>query len=150
MPGIIDLHVHVAESDGMVQDPKRTFTRENVVHDLRLYASYGVTSVLSAKVRTFIVLVDVTGSHPNLMPDLSASLDVTLARTPNAIVIPRDSLKQDGNKTFVRVKRGDSYIEIIEGVEKGEEVVTSATFLIDAESNLKAALQAFVQPEASK
>jgi HlyD family secretion protein len=69
----------------------------------------GVTSVLSAKVRTFIVLVDVTGSHPNLMPDLSASLDVTLARTPNAIVIPRDSLKQDGNKTFVRVKRGDSY-----------------------------------------
>ena len=47
MPGIIDLHVHVAESDGMVQDPKRTFTRENVMHDLRLYASYGVTSVLS-------------------------------------------------------------------------------------------------------
>ena len=71
----------------------------------------GVTSVLSAKVRTFIVLVDVTGSHPNLMPDLSASLDVTLVRTPNAIVIPRDSLKQDGNKTFVRVKRGDSYEE---------------------------------------
>jgi imidazolonepropionase-like amidohydrolase len=47
MPGIIDLHVHVAESDGLVQDPKRTFTRENVEHDLRLYASYGVTSVLS-------------------------------------------------------------------------------------------------------
>ena len=43
------------------------------------------------------------------MPDLSASLDVTLDRTPNAIVIPRDSLKQDGNKTFVRVRRGDSY-----------------------------------------
>src|SRR3954468_12765449 len=71
----------------------------------------GVTSVLSAKVRTFVVLVDVNGSHPNLMPDLSASLDVTLDRTPNAIVIPRDSLKQDGNKTFVRVKRGDSYEE---------------------------------------
>jgi imidazolonepropionase-like amidohydrolase len=47
MPGIIDLHVHIAESDGLVQDPKRTFTRENVEHDLRLYASYGITSVLS-------------------------------------------------------------------------------------------------------
>ena len=47
MPGIIDLHVHVAESDGLVQDPKRTFTRANVEHDLRLYASYGVTSLLS-------------------------------------------------------------------------------------------------------
>jgi imidazolonepropionase-like amidohydrolase len=47
LPGLIDLHVHVAESDGAVQDPKRTFTRENVEKDLRLYASYGVTSVLS-------------------------------------------------------------------------------------------------------
>jgi imidazolonepropionase-like amidohydrolase len=47
MPGIIDLHVHVAESDGLVQDPKRTFTRENVDKDLHLYASYGVTTVLS-------------------------------------------------------------------------------------------------------
>jgi imidazolonepropionase-like amidohydrolase len=47
LPGLIDLHVHVAESDGAVQDPKRTFTRANVEKDLRLYASYGVTSVLS-------------------------------------------------------------------------------------------------------
>jgi imidazolonepropionase-like amidohydrolase len=47
LPGLIDLHVHVAESDGAVQDPKRTFTRENVQADLRLYANYGVTSVLS-------------------------------------------------------------------------------------------------------
>jgi HlyD family secretion protein len=69
----------------------------------------GVTSVLSGKVRTFIVLIDVTGSHPNLMPDLSASLDVTLERTPNAIVIPRDSLTRNGDKTIVRVKRGESY-----------------------------------------
>ena len=47
MPGLIDLHTHIAESDGLVQDPKRTFTRENVERELRLYASYGVTSVLS-------------------------------------------------------------------------------------------------------
>jgi membrane fusion protein, copper/silver efflux system len=47
-------------------------------------------------------------------------------------------------------RRGDGYVEILEGVTKGEEVVTSATFLIDAESNLKAALQAFTQPGAPK
>jgi HlyD family secretion protein len=69
----------------------------------------GVASVLSAKVRTFIVLVDVNGSHPNLMPDLSASLDVALDRTPNAIVIPRDAIRQDGNRTIVRVKRGERF-----------------------------------------
>lgn len=69
----------------------------------------GVTSVLSAKVRTFIVLVDVNGSHPNLMPDLSASLDVTLGRSADAIVVPRDALRQDGRRTVVRVQRGDRF-----------------------------------------
>ena len=42
-------------------------------------------------------------------------------------------------------RRGEDYTEITSGLELGEEVVTSATFLIDAESNLKAALQAFSQ-----
>jgi HlyD family secretion protein len=69
----------------------------------------GVTSVLSSKVRTFVVLVEVNGAHPNLMPDLSASLDVTLARTPRAIVVPRDALRHDGDRTFVRVQRGGGF-----------------------------------------
>ena len=47
-------------------------------------------------------------------------------------------------------RRGDGHVEIIEGVRDGEEVVTSANFLIDAEGNLKAALQAFTQPQAPK
>jgi membrane fusion protein, copper/silver efflux system len=45
-------------------------------------------------------------------------------------------------------RRGDGFVEITEGVSKGEEIVVSATFLIDAESNLKAALRAFVQEPA--
>jgi Cu(I)/Ag(I) efflux system membrane fusion protein len=47
-------------------------------------------------------------------------------------------------------RRGEGYIEVLGGLSTDEEVVTSATFLIDAESNLRAALRAFVQPEASK
>jgi len=68
-----------------------------------------VTSSLSPKVRNFIVLVDVKGSHPNLMPDLTASLDVELARTPSSIVIPRDALKYDNGKPLVSVRRGGSF-----------------------------------------
>jgi Cu(I)/Ag(I) efflux system membrane fusion protein len=58
--------------------------------------------------------------------------------------------KGDGRFEPRRVKlgsRGGGYTEIKEGLKSGEEVVTSANFLIDAESNLKAALQAFTQPE---
>lgn len=69
----------------------------------------GVTSTLSPKVRTFVVLIDVHGAHPNLMPDLTASLDVELARTPKAVVVPRDAVRLDGKRAFVRVRRGSGF-----------------------------------------
>ncbi len=47
MPGLVDLHTHVSNSDVVMQDPVRFFTREGVTRDLRLYASYGTTSVAS-------------------------------------------------------------------------------------------------------
>ena len=46
MPGIINLHGHVGNVIDLTQDPK-FFTRENVVKNLKTYASYGVTTVLS-------------------------------------------------------------------------------------------------------
>jgi imidazolonepropionase-like amidohydrolase len=46
MPGIINLHGHVGNTKGLVQDPKN-FTRENVADHLKTYVSYGVTAVVS-------------------------------------------------------------------------------------------------------
>jgi len=46
MPGMIGLHVHLGITEGLTQDAK-FFTRENVEKNLKTYASYGVTSVLS-------------------------------------------------------------------------------------------------------
>ena len=40
-------------------------------------------------------------------------------------------------------RRGGGYVEVREGMAEGDAVVTSANFLIDAESNLKAALKGF-------
>jgi HlyD family secretion protein len=69
----------------------------------------GVASNLSPKVRAFVVLIDVKGSHPNLMPDLTASLDVELSREPRALVVPRDAVRSDGERTFVRMQRGSGF-----------------------------------------
>ncbi len=69
----------------------------------------GVQSNLSPKVRSFIVLITVDRSHPNLMPDLTASLDVELARVPNALVVPRDAVGYEEHQAFVRVQRGGRY-----------------------------------------
>jgi imidazolonepropionase-like amidohydrolase len=44
IPGLIDLHVHLAVSDGLATDPAQE-TPPNVIRDLRTYAAYGVTTV---------------------------------------------------------------------------------------------------------
>jgi len=67
------------------------------------------TSTMSPKVRTFVALIGVKGSHPNLMPDLTASLDVQLAKEPGVLVVPRDSIQYDGDRAFVRVRRGGDF-----------------------------------------
>lgn len=71
----------------------------------------GIISTLSPKVRIFVVLVNIDGSHPNLMPDLTASLDVELSRIPDALIVPRDAVHDDGERTVVRVRRGSSFEE---------------------------------------
>jgi HlyD family secretion protein len=89
----------------------------------------GVQSSLSPKVRNFIVLVSVSGgAHPNLMPDLTASLDVELARAPGALVVPRDAVGYDGQQAYVRVQRGNSYErrDIAVGTQNAHEVVVQS------------------------
>src|SRR5262249_8170111 len=82
-----------------------------------------------------------------------------------AIAVPASAVIDSGMRQIVLVakgegrfeprpvklgRRGDGYGEGLDGVGKDEEVVTSATLLLDAESNLKAALQAFTQKNMSQ
>jgi multidrug efflux pump subunit AcrA (membrane-fusion protein) len=87
-----------------------------------------VTSTLNPKVRNFVVLIDVNGSHANLMPDLTASLDVELAREKGVLVVPRDALRYDGDRAFVRVSRGDGFEDraVTVGTTNAHEAVITA------------------------
>jgi len=77
------------------------------------------------------------------------------------VVIPATGLLQSGTREIVFVSRDDGYIEprevqvgaragddfiVLKGLKTGEVIVTSANFLIDSESQLQAALGAFVPP----
>ena len=79
---------------------------------------------------------------------------------PDTLAVPANAVIDNGARKIVLVakgegrfepravklgRRGQDYIEVLDGLTAGEEVVTSATFLIDSESNLKAALEAFNQ-----
>jgi Cu(I)/Ag(I) efflux system membrane fusion protein len=72
-----------------------------------------------------------------------------------ALVVPISAVIDSGTRQTVLVQkeegrfepravklglRGDDYVEVKEGVKAGEQVVVAANFLIDSESNLKAAL----------
>jgi membrane fusion protein, copper/silver efflux system len=76
--------------------------------------------------------------------------------------VPVSAVIDNGTRQVVLVERGegrfeprpvrlgaraDGYVEVREGVREGERVVVTANFLIDAESNLQAALRAFTAPE---
>jgi membrane fusion protein, copper/silver efflux system len=121
---------------------------------------------LKSETRTARVRIEVPNPDGRLKVDMYADVvfQAGVGGTP-VVAVPTSALIDSGNRQVVLVakgegrfepravrvgRRGDSYVEILEGVKKGEEVVTSATFLIDAESNLRAALQAFTQSEASK
>jgi RND family efflux transporter MFP subunit len=77
------------------------------------------------------------------------------------LVIPASGVLQSGTQQVVFVNRSDGYLEprqvelgarsgdefiVLKGVKEGEEIVTSANFLIDSESQLQAALGTFVPP----
>jgi Cu(I)/Ag(I) efflux system membrane fusion protein len=79
------------------------------------------------------------------------------------VAVPDSAIIDSGKRQIVLVERGaghfeprpvklgarvSGYAQVLEGLKPGERVVTSATFLIDAESNLKAALSAFTAGDA--
>ena len=83
--------------------------------------------------------------------------------TPEAVLaVPESAILDSGARQAVLIDKGDGrfepreitsgrrgagYVEIVKGVTEGEAVVTSANFLIDAESNLKAALKGFAEAD---
>ena len=70
-------------------------------------APVGTTSMLTTRVRNFVAIVSIQGSHPKLMPDLSAAVDVELERKDNVIVVPRDAIVREKDTFTVQVLNGD-------------------------------------------
>lgn len=119
--------------------------------------------VLKSETRTVPVRIELANPKLRLKPMMYADVvfRVGIGDAP-VIAVPMSAVIDSGSRRSVLVARsegrfepravklgrqGEGYVEVIEGLTEGEEIVTSANFLIDAESNLKAALQAFTQPE---
>ncbi len=114
---------------------------------------------LTTETRTVKVRVVLPNADGMLKPGLygGASL-AAIENKPDMLAVPDSAVLDSGARQVVLVQKGegrfephvvklglqaDGYWEVIHGLEKGDEVVTHANFLIDAESNLKAALEGF-------
>jgi Cu(I)/Ag(I) efflux system membrane fusion protein len=85
------------------------------------------------------------GAHPRLTVPSSAIID-NGSRQVVLLALDRGRFKPQAVK--IGLRSGD-FVEILDGLKSGDRVVVAASFLIDAESNLKAALANFASPTAS-
>jgi RND family efflux transporter MFP subunit len=106
--------------------------------------------------------VRVVFSNPGLQLKPGMFVNVSLkVQMGNQLVIPATGILQSGAREIAFVERSDGYIEprevqlgsrvgddlvVLKGLKAGEQIVTSANFLIDSESQLQAALGSFVPP----
>lgn len=106
---------------------------------------------VSSETRTVRVRVELDNANGALKPGMYATILIrTIGRTP-VLHVPRSAVLSTGRRDLVFVQRADGMleprdivrgiatddrVEVKSGLRMGETVVASATFLVDAESNL--------------
>jgi len=108
--------------------------------------------------RTARIRIELSNPDTVLLPDMYVDAEIDTGSPQPVLAVPDSAILDTGSRQAVFVEkgqgrfeprdvklghRGGGYVEIREGVVEGEPVVVSANFLIDAESNLKAALKGF-------
>lgn len=117
-----------------------------------------VYPTLKAETRTVQVRVELRNPGLLLKPGMFAQVELAVPARSNTVTVPVSAVIDSGIRRIVLIQlkegrfeprevklgaRSDDYVEVLDGVKDGELVVVAANFLIDAESNLKAALGSF-------
>ena len=109
--------------------------------------------------RTAKVRIEVNNPDHRIKHEMFADVEIDAgAGEAPRLSVPFSAVIDSGSRQVVLIDKGDGHfepravklgvrgedcVEILQGVGQGENVVVSANFLIDAESNLKAALSRF-------
>ena len=113
---------------------------------------------INRETRTARIRVDLPNPDLVLLHDMYVDAEIDTGSGEPVLSVPESAVLDTGSKQIVLVDkgqgrfeprdvklgyRGGGYVEVRGGISDGEPVVISANFLIDAESNLKAALKGF-------
>lgn len=117
---------------------------------------------LNAPTRTTQVRLELPNRDGLLRPGMFAHVELAAAGDVPRLAVPVSAVIDNGHRQVVllaegegRFKpqpvelgiRGRDFVEVLGGIRSGDRLVVSANFLIDSESNLKAALAGFTEPK---
>jgi len=112
-------------------------------------------SAIDPETRALTAFVEIDNADLVLRPKMYVNVSIHAEGAADAVLAPTESVLHSGERAVVIVDRGDGAFEprevtlglaaqgmqqVTEGLEPGERVVVSSQFLIDSESNLKAAI----------
>ncbi len=119
---------------------------------------------LSERTRTLGLKLAVSNRDGRLRPGMYATVELQPVAAPDALTVPSAAVLRTGERDVVVVSLGGGRFaprtvtvghelqgrtQLLDGVHEGEHVVTSAQFLLDSESNLRAAIQRLASQERS-
>jgi cobalt-zinc-cadmium efflux system membrane fusion protein len=101
-----------------------------------------ISDVLNEETRTITVRAEVNNEGYRLKPGMFADIKISLNHQSKALVLPREALLDEKDEKMVFIKKDgkffprivkigtmqDSSVEILSGVQEGEEVVTTGNF----------------------
>jgi Cu(I)/Ag(I) efflux system membrane fusion protein len=154
--------VDVAERDlGSVAVGKRTIVRARSFLGREFLGKINVIyPQINKETRTARVRVELPNPELLLLHDMYVDAEIDTGSPEAVLAVPESAVMDSGSRQAVLVDkgegrfeprevklghRGEGYVEIREGLAEDDPVVVSANFLIDAESNLKAALKGFAE-----
>ena len=116
---------------------------------------------ISKETRAARLRIELPNPDGALLPDMYADVEIATGGATPVLTVPDTAVIDSGDRRIVILdkgegrfeprpvqtgRRGAGLAEITDGLADGDRVVVAANFLIDAESNLKAALQGLTAP----
>jgi Cu(I)/Ag(I) efflux system membrane fusion protein/cobalt-zinc-cadmium efflux system membrane fusion protein len=110
---------------------------------------------VDSKSRTVKLRIDIKNNSGELKPEMFANVEIIGKSLGNYPVVPENAVIRSGTKSIVIIALGngrfkpqevtlggyaDGYYQILSGLSEGMNIVTSAQFMIDSESNLRSAI----------
>ena len=164
---VADLSVVWVEAD--VYESELAFARPGAQVSVTVDAYPGETfngrigyiyPLVAEQTRTVRVRIELGNRRARLKPGMFATVTID-SSLGTGLTVPTDAVIDSGRASFVFVSQGDGHFEprqietgarlegkvqVVSGLEEGQQVAGGATFFIDSESQLAAAMQGYVEP----